>query len=465
MYHSKLLDIYRKLSAGEVRNFKKFVFSPYFNQHEDVSKLFQFLFSKKYLSENNTDRHKLFQALYGTEKFDDARLRYIASLSVEVLIQFLQTEQNAKDEVAGWLAVSKIFAEKKLENYSIQFIEKSKAVLENKPMRNAYYWQQHLTLEEEIFKHAAQQSRTKENNIADILQNIDQYYITQSLKYACVAISYQQISKVAYTQPFLDFVLQNIEADESLLNASSMVYYFIYQMYTHSDAGYFDKLLHLLPTHSSYFAHDEIKDVYLLLINFGIKQLNSGDKKYALKLYEIYKSGLASNIFIENNQISRFTFTNIVFTGLQSGDFKGVHQFINQHEKYLPEQYKTSTVAFNKARYHYMLKAYNKALQYLTDFEYNDVLQNLAVKNMQLKIYVETKNWQVLDAFLHTFSIYLHRQKGLGYHLVNYKNTIRYAKQIQEISLSTKKVKEQFKQEIRDEKNLLDKDWFLEIIK
>ncbi len=465
MYHSKLLEIFRKLSSEEIRKLKKFIASPYFFQHDDVVKLYEYLFSKKYLSENNTNRTKIFQYLYGDIAYDDARLRYITSLATDVLEQFFQTERNNKNEVNNALAISKTLHEKQLAAYADNFLQKAMVLHQQSTLQNATHWQQAFSLEEEIFKQSNQQSRNKDNNIQSIIHTLDQYYITQLLKYACVATSYQQIIKQDYQYLLLEAVINAAKENEEILNQSALVYFKIYQLYNTSALHYFDDLLLLLPTHAVYFSLEELKDIYLLIINFGIKQLNSGNKSFAQKLYNIYQSGLQNQVFIENQNISRFTFTNVVFTGLQTGDYDGVLSFINNYEQYLPENFKRSTIGFNKARYHYFLKEYKKALQYLTDYEYNDILQNLAVKNMQLKIYVETKEWETLESFLSTFSVFLHRQKGLGYHQLNYKNTIKYAKRIQEIMLSTKKIKALFLQEIQDEQNILDKDWFIEQLK
>lgn len=459
------MEIFRKLSSEETRKLKKFVVSPYFFQHDDVQKLYEYLFSKKYLSENNTNRTKIFQYLYGEIAYDDARLRYITSLATDVLETFFQIERNNKNKANNTLAISKTLHEKQLHSFAAIYLQKSFELHQQSTQQNATYWQQSFHLEEEIFKQSNQQSRSKENNIQSIISTLDQYYITQLLKYACIAISYQQIIKKDYQYLLLNVVLATIKEDENTLNNTSLIYYKIYQLYTTSELHYFDDLLTLLPTHSSYFSLDELKDIYLLIINFGIKQLNSGNKTFAMKLYSIYQSGLQTHVFIENQNISRFTFTNIVFTGLQTSDFDGVFSFIKSYEKYLPENFRKSTIGFNKARYHYFLKEYKTALKYLTDYEYNDILQNIAVKNMQLKIYVETQEWEILDSFLNTFSVFLYRQKDLGYHLLNYRNTIKYARNLPEILNSNKKMKTAFANEIQNEQNLLDKDWFLEMLK
>ena len=334
MYHTNLLELFGKLNNEEIRKLKKFVVSPYFFRHNDVVKLYEYLFSKKYLSENNTNRTKIFTALYGNVAYDDARLRYITSLALDVLEQFFQTEKNNQNEVQNLLSISKTLHEKQLNHQAANFLQKAVSLHQTKPTQNAAHWQQQLQLEEELFKQSNQQSRSKENNLQNILSTLDQYYVTQLLKYACIAISYQQIIKHDYQYLLLQNVLELAQKDASILNETSIIYYKIYQIYTTTETHYFDEILHLLPNHARYFSLDELKDIYLLIINFGIKQLNSGNKLFAQKLYSIYKSGLQNKVFIENENISRFTFTNIVFTGLQTGDFDGVFSFIKNHEKY-----------------------------------------------------------------------------------------------------------------------------------
>ena len=115
-------------------------------------------------------------------------MRYITSLALDVLEQFFQTEKNNQNEVQNLLSISKTLHEKQLNHQAANFLQKAVSLHQTKPTQNAAHWQQQLQLEEELFKQSNQQSRSKENNLQNILSTLDQYYITQLLKYACIAI-------------------------------------------------------------------------------------------------------------------------------------------------------------------------------------------------------------------------------------------------------------------------------------
>ena len=66
------------------------------------------------------------------------------------------------------------------------------------------------------------------------------------------------------------------------------------------------------------------------------------------------------------------------------------------------------------------------ALKLLQKAEFGDLLLNLAARSLQLKIYYELQELDLLDSHLQAFRTFLRRKKELGYHRDNYLNTVRF---------------------------------------
>jgi len=114
---------------------------------------------------------------------------------------------------------------------------------------------------------------------------------------------------------------------------------------------------------------------------------NIGVEGYLRKLFDINKIGIESGAFLEKGFLSRFTYKNIVTAGVRLKEYKWTEQFIEQYKPLLEDKYRESSYSYNKAVLEYDKKNYSNAISLLQKADYDDVLLNLAAKNILLKIY------------------------------------------------------------------------------
>lgn len=274
-------------------------------------------------------------------------------------------------------------------------------------------------------------ARDKIFNIQNISDAIHQYSTAEILKYACISITHQNVSNQQYSFAFLPFIIEQIETGKLQLAPAIEIYFYAYKtLINTNENSYFRQLVEAVYKNESYFTESELKDIFMLCINHCIKKLNSSELLFAETAYKLYLHALDKKYLLENNELSRFTFTNVVFIGLKLEDFKGVENFITAYGKYLNEATRETTISFNKARLYFTQRNYKKTMPVLLSIEYSDTLWNLAAKFMLVKIYVETKEYDALVSLLNTFKVYLHRQKKIGYHKDRYKNIIKFSEKL-----------------------------------
>lgn len=466
MLDSKLARIYVSLNSEELRLLNKWLVSPIANVHEDVRKMIAFLGSRRTISATTLQKNRAFFYLYPkTKVYDDLRLRHVMSLCTQTIEDFLAYSYFIKNRNEQQIALTKNLLQHQLLDQAHLALQKIKEKQELQAKKDALYYQEVIQLEIEQFKLLSQHSRDISFNIQAISDAIHHYAAAEILKYACISITHQNISNEHYSFSFLPFILEQIEIQKLALTPAIEVYFYAYKTLTNTnDNSYFKKCVDAVYRYETYFTEHELKDIFLLCINHCIKKLNSSELLFAETAYKLYLHSLDKKYLLDNNELSRFTFTNVVFIGLKLNDFKGVEEFIEVYGKYLNELTRENTISFNKARLYFTQKNYKKTMPVLLSIEYSDTLWNLAAKFMLVKIYFETKEYEALVGLLNTFKVYLFRQKKIGYHKERYKNIIRFSEKLYAQIDVSKAKKLKLRNEIEQVADLPDKEWFLEML-
>ncbi|MBK9016382.1 MAG: hypothetical protein IPM82_21200 [Saprospiraceae bacterium] len=162
-----------------------------------------------------------------------------------------------------------------------------------------------------------------------------------------------------------------------------------------------------------------MRELTTLAVNCCIRQINTrreaGEQAFWLgQVFEIYKEGLDNQVFIENGVLSRFTYNNIANAGLGLKAFDWVEGFLTKYKDLLEPRHRESAYLFNLASLHFRKPDYGRALELLTQAEFDDVLHNLDARRMLLRIYFDLGEVTALDSLLDSFTIFLRRPTGCG---------------------------------------------------
>lgn len=465
MYNSKLYCLYTSLNDTEKRVLKKWVRAPFANQKEEIICLFDYLMSRKAYTSTTLSRYKIWEAIFTDLPFDYVAFRLLCSQSLKVLenmLVYLYHQQQAHHQQNRVLG--EIYQRKHLKQYVPNYFDLAKEQLENQPYRNGETFLSQYQLEVNNFKLLGTEARDQGTNLQDILQHLNDFYLFEFLKHTCSVVSHQNVSKQTYEIPRLAEVIQFLDATHQQLKPSIQLYYYaLMSLMKPKEETYFSLLLQGLSQFPTCFNAVESKDLYMIAINFCIKSVNSGKEAYLQTLFDIYQKSLKEGYFLEQNELSRYTFRNIISCALQLQAFDWIEAFIEEYSPFLDIKFRENQVNFNLARLYFAKGAFEKTTPILLQEDFGDQLLNLAAKTMLVKIYVETQEWELLDATLNNFTVYLNRQKGLGYHRDNYKNFIHFIRRITKFNPDSS-VLTALRQEIEDAQPLTERKWLLNVL-
>ncbi|MCP4439604.1 MAG: hypothetical protein GY810_11735 [Aureispira sp.] len=462
MINSKFIQLYQALSKAEYKQLQKWVNSPIHNQHKIVQNLFNYLYSRTVISKTTVDKNRIFQHLYPNEVYNDNQLYHIQSYSIKVLENFLGYNRIFSDQNIWQKALLQEYRSRNQTKLSQQTLEKAKNTLAKEPLNNASYHLDAYHLEVEQFKLGSIEKRTAANNLPQLFEHLSSFFILTTLKYACTAVSHSNVSKTAYTIPFLETVLQAANSDT--VEPSIKIYYYAYKALTQVEQEEnYTQLKQYFFEYNQLLNSEEQYEVFQLMINYCIKQINTSNQAYFKEIFELYKKGLETKILLgKTGALSRFTYKNIVSAGLQLQQFKWIQNFIAQYTNYLPKPFQRIYTHYSNAKLFFVQKNYTKALQLLVQVEdYDDIFMTLGAKMMLLKIYYEENSIDSLMALISSFRVFLQRKDILGYHRKVYQNILSILNKLLNIAPTDKIAKKQLLEVIQTTQPLAEKQWLL----
>ncbi len=462
---SKLFLLLEKLERKEWTRLEKFVRSPYFNQRQDVVKLLVFIRACFFDYGITPSKEKMFDEVYPGEAFCDQKIRTIMSQLHRLCLFFLTIESFREEQIEQKITLAKVLRKKRLDKHYKKNLKEGIKKLANIGLQNADFYQYQYSLQEEEYRYLAAQKRLGEFNLQSIADNLDISYLAQKLRQACLILSHQAVYKKEYALGLINPLLPHLEDSKYLEIPAVSLYYYAYKMLTKPDQiQFFDQLKTNIFQYSGQFPRDEVRDLYLLAINYCIKQYNRGNPALLKDEFELYQDGLKKEVFIQEGIMSRFTYLNITTIALALKSYDWLASFIDTYRSRLEKQGQEAIYSLCKARLQYQLKEYDASLKLLQKANFKDFYLNLSVRTLMLKIYYELEEFDVLWSHLDAMKVFIRRKEFMGYTKENYLNTIRFMQRILELPPGDREQRKRLADQIKEAKSVAEKAWLLGLL-
>ncbi len=464
MENSHLTAVLRTFSKKEARDLRKWLNSPAHNQREDVTQLFEYLMAGAHLEEDKfLQKERVFSKLFPDEAYDDAKLRQSMHFLLKSVEEFLIYQELHEDEARSRMALASVYRKRKLDKAFQKTIKSVETLQEAAPYRNEQFLRNEYLLQLEKYNFQEGKKRTIEMNLQEVSDALDTTFLADKLRQSCLMLAHQAVYNAQYNIGLLDEVLRFVEGGAYLQHPAIAIYYYGYKAVTdESGQLYFQHLRREIQKNKDLFPHSELRDIYLMAINYSIRQVNKmGKEHYLRELFELYRNGIENKILIEHNELSRFTFRNTINTGISLKEFDWINNFIDEYQVYLPAQHRENLVQFSRARLHFAKKEYKKAMRLLAQSDFDDILTNLYSKSMLIMMYYEEDELDALESLIESMRTYMRRKEVMGSYKNIYSNLIKYTKKLIRINPYDKEEKDRLALEIQGTSPLPEKEWFL----
>ena len=153
MLGSQLMQMIKSLTKHDIRELKKVVRSPYFNQREDVIKLYDFIEKNLNSTKPDLSKERVFNFIFLNKKYDDVLIRQIMSYLFKIIQKYLITEGVLKNETESQINLVKALRQRNTERIFEKSLNDSIEMIDSQTYRNSRYHYIKYTLRKEDYEY------------------------------------------------------------------------------------------------------------------------------------------------------------------------------------------------------------------------------------------------------------------------------------------------------------------------
>lgn len=483
MEKSKLIEILRTLNSNEIKSFKDFISSPYFNTGSAVIKLFTILkpYHPEYPAEK-IQKEKIFQKLYPGKPYNEQVMKNLTSDFIRLCKEFLGQQFYERNTTLKDLNIIRELNSKRLD----VLYNKEKKTLLNKVKgesgieRDFFDTLFHLETEEKSYL----LSRDKPGEVEQINRFLAQYKLFSFFVNGFMMVHEMEINANVFNttyevDPAGDFIKKTIDSgitdeilayikDKNIEHADIVhIYYYIMQAYSHHEnEEYYDEANRLVLDNLHLLSRTEKHLLTNSLLNICINKLKRGNLGAYKKALDIFQIQLKYNIYkISDEEIMTvFKFRNIFFIGLQLKEYDWLESFLNDYINELAADLRENIYNNLFAYLCFYKKEYEKALEHISKVKFDRVILKVDVKNLTLLIYYELGHYESALSMIDSYRHFLSNVKDLSeLHKEGSSAFINTLNQL--IKLKSKFHEQDFaklKSKVLERTSLSGREWFLE---
>jgi len=477
MKNSKLINILKTFSKEEMRLFEKFLDSPFHNSGKNCTPMYRVI--KKYYPDFKTDMisyENLHKKLYPRSKFNKQVMWNLSSALEKMTKEFLEQIALRNDKFTRMqLAISEFSTRKLSYNYS-QALGEMEKVIEKTGID---YDHLDKKLHMEIYKQDYYFLTDKIQYKGDSTLKTSEYQVILFLKMNVTALRDLRILeefhnyKIDTNLPLE--VARNIDYDAIINYAKKKNYGYTYliELYYHSlmmmlkpgDTGHLVKFRELYQAHYKKLTVNEQSTMMHWLINHCLQNLDLSSSENNRMVFELndfrLKEGLA---FYPDDQLSKTIYLQIFNSALRANEIEWALNFIDKYTVKLLTESRETMRCQAYAFLYFHTKEYSKALNFLYNVEFIEIMDKLQTRILTAKTYYELNDMETLLQYIDSTKHFLNSNSSISEIIrIQIHTFIKYIHKI--VFLRENKDQAEInalKKEIKSVEEVASKKWLLE---
>jgi hypothetical protein len=465
MLETKCYQMLSSLTIYELKRFRRYLASPLHNEDNTFQALFELLYPALAASEPAPIRADIAQRLYPQRELSNQDYARLFTRFARRIEGFVALEQYYARPMREYADLLEGYNNRDLHKFFPDSYQYIKASHIQQQARSIDYYLDTYRLEALQHEHIeARQERSAHKNLLETLGALDIYYLVTKLRYCAAMLHYQEFlsveGEVALIQEILAHCADGRYDSVPLLRA---YYYTVRSLIEPDEESHFTAMKAIIFEQGDSLTLDTQRDLFAFAIVYCINKINMGQAAYQRELFDLYRDALARDLLLDKGVLTPWDFKNITTIALRNKELTWAESFIEQYQHQLPKAERANAYTFNRARYHFAAREYDRVLELLQSVEYNDVFYLLDSKTTLMKTYYELGEPLPLQSLKESFRILLRRKKLISeQNRVNYDNFARFTMKLFRADVRNKKQVAALRIEIAATPNMADRSWVLE---
>lgn len=439
MNNSKLVKILRTFSKHEMKEFEKFISSPFFNGGRNYIPFFNQL--KKFYPEFDSEKltpEYIYSQMYPGKEFNKQIIWNMTSSMVNLAEEFLMLVSLKKNKYIRDYHTAEEFWERKLTSYYYKKLTDMESTLDKMGLDDNYF-RYKTQLEKgkisyyflEDTQHLVYDHIVKEGDFTILAFMRDISDVIGSLYTSSSNFNTKFDENLSYTfirnLDMEKIVAYSNECKFKYAWAIEMYYKLIMMEFEPDNTEHFFRLQKLFEQNFDVFQYGEKYTWTTVLSNYCITQVNLGSEYFRQIAFELDKFRLKEGLLYQGKYMSKILFVRIVGNAANLNEIDWGKRFIEEYIHTLNPAYQKPMKALSYATIYFMMKEYNHVIENLSKVKFNDILDKLYVRNFYLRTYYELGETEILLNYIDSTRHFLNKNESLGREIRdNYVRFINY---------------------------------------
>ena len=200
-------------------------------------------------------------------------------------------------------------------------------IIDNQGFKNAKYHYLKYKIHTENYEYLNNKKRNVGDSLQEQSEELDFFYISESLRSACIMSAQQTISKQTYSQPLLSAINDRIIQLKYLPISISAYFHALKTLIEPENAIHFHSLKEIIVANGLSFRKKSAVISVFIATNYCIRRLNMGDKIFGREALELYRARMSNHILLENGLLPIFSYVNILKLALKVDEYDWAENF------------------------------------------------------------------------------------------------------------------------------------------
>jgi hypothetical protein len=479
MRNSKLIEILKTFSKDEMKEFDKFISSPYFGCRKFIMDFLKLL--RKYhpdFKEENIKKEILFAEMYPGKKYNDGLLRRMSSEIIKYALDYLAFKKF--NEIN---AFKNHCLQLELRNRNLNHffeLKSGKVISEynDTKKRDLYTLLDKSLTDIEIYNY--KNLNNKPDTFIQLEESLESalllgfYFIVNTMD-KILLINYdltKSITRDSANSSMIEDFLKMFAGPDDIKHILFRAFYFAFRIIKDkSDEASYLELKKLLTEKKEFFTDSQRRTFISYIFYFYSYHNSRNSDKYYEDEYEMYNLLLRENLFLNfTPYMTIFFCRNYIIACRRTGKANGILNFIKNYSGYFIPQYSQDIINYANSNVMLSKKEFGKSLKYSSEIMFDVPLFRCDIKIIRIKCYYELgydeSLYSEIDSLKHLLTKLNSKDPkyaNIGYTAKTCLIFLSYLPSLMKIksgfSKSNKKI---LLQEIRNEVFLAEKNWLIE---
>ncbi|MCI0448326.1 MAG: hypothetical protein L0Y79_00890, partial [Chlorobi bacterium] len=455
MLNYTFLEIWETFTKAELKQFRRFIRSPYFFRSNKVLRLYdEIIRYHPHFESRNLTKEKLLQKVSPELPYNEITMRRLLFDLQNLTEKFTRQLNFEKKQIESRIYMTEEIGARGAEKLFFKNVKQTQNMLDSLGYIDSDVCLSRFRLETDQFYYKMINNKinrksfvqTEAKTLINGITYLINYFMLEAIKHNDTLLNYSRSFNVKYNEKVInEFInLFDFERLEIFMKKNSLIGSFIIEVYLNALKSYlyfendhnYEEFKTSLYKYRNRLSSNDNNFLFIRLQGYCILKIKNNSETsndYNRELFELNKIILSEKYYETetNKYISVDLFRNILLHSIKLKELSWLEDFISEYGLQLHPKRRADIINFSYALLYFERNAYEQSLAYLSNIKMNEFIYNLDVRNLCLRIYFEQRDFTTANAFVKSYQEFLSSNELISHQVkAEHENFFKFIKKL-----------------------------------